>query len=229
MSQLVDRVDGDCSSPLLHATSTLTDLPETLQHRIAEAQAELRRTGFVRIWYRQALYAALGSRHPNREAAVFGNNRTLGHRRRTLLALSTLERILPIWEQSYQPRGLLTPELVPAIVTIIRRLDAGDHTSTNDFGKPCHPFLSYCETHTRADHVLVAAGQAYHVALYDADYQLDPLPPYRPDYQLHEIRRWPPDVPRLAADAEAHGPNDLKAFWEWWLMCAIPTAWHGVA
>lgn len=229
MSQSADPSNRDnASPPLASIPSAFESLPDILRDRITEAYAELRSTGFVQIWYRQAVYAALGSRHPNREAAVFGADRTPGHRRRTHLTLATLERILPVWHQSFVPRGVATLDLVPDILSIIRRLDAGDQAAIYDFGKPCHPFLSYCEICTPADYVMVAAGQAFHVAVYDADYQLDPLPPYRPDHQLQDIRRWPLDVPRLAADAEAKDPASLRAFWEWWLTRAIPTAWQAV-
>lgn len=64
-----------------------------------------------------------------------------------------------------------------------------------------------------------AAGRAYDVAVFDAEFELYPLTPFQPDPNLSGLRN---DIPRMAALAT----GDELTFWLWWLDQAIPAAWR---
>lgn len=219
-------------------------LPELLRIQLAETIAVLERSGHVPIWHRQAIYAALGSPQPlipinlasvsgverqtleqaqrdrggipvYRSLQVFGTNRTLGHIRRTALAIQTVEYDFPIW---HNPNWHLssTRDAIQRILAIVRQVYAGQPPEPHAIGGLR---ISVFDAFHTEDVVWAAAGRAYDVAVADVDLELDPLPPFRSDKELNAFRHDVAGVAAIAAEAQA------PAFWHWWLTSAVPAAW----
>lgn len=219
-------------------------LPDILRTRLADALVWVERDGYVPIWHRQAIYAALGPPQPRvpidgdqvslaerrrleqtqrdrggipvwRFQKAFGANRTRGHLRRTALAIATVGYDFVIWDDPrwYKQR---TRDVIQRIMTLVQRVYAGQTPDAMDLDGL---LISTFDAFHSEDFVWVAAGQAYNVAVWDSDLELDPLPPFRSDT---ELRAFWHDVAGLAVIAAEHR---YAEFWAWWLTSAVPQAW----
>lgn len=176
------------------------------------------------LGYRHAIYAKMGPR-----LGTTPDN--TGHKRRTMLALFTVQHVLPLWEKARPdddtPRNLLAK---------VEQILAGMYQSTEEeFGR----FWSYMDGVAAETQGLppVGVGYAAASALYTAvaDEEFDPS---AIDYNLtdEDVDPYEHDTVFAAAGDYAGGPTWVpnsdatkrREFWHWWLSEAIPAAWWAV-
>ena len=176
------------------------------------------------LGYRHAIYAKMGPR-------LGSSQDNTGHKRRTVLALFTVQHVLPLWEKARPdddtPRNLL--------VKVEKILAGIDQSTEEEVGR----YWSYMDgvaakTQGRPP---VGVGYAAVEALYTAvaDEEFDPS---AIDYNLsdEDVDPYEHDTAFAAAADYAGGPTWVpnsdatkrREFWHWWLSEAIPAAWWAV-
>ncbi len=178
----------------------------------------------LNLGYRAAIWGALGSldrhSHPSTDA---------GHRRRTLLAIKSARRVLPIWEKRW-PEEKWPQDAIQASVQLLH---------IHDNQKIFLDILDRCvvgvENLMTTDFVAAMAGQSAVLALntaLDDEY----FKPEEIDYKWidGQLGGGDNDSASVASIAYAAGtaldpksnPKKRLEFWEWWLKEAVPTAYH---
>lgn len=216
-------------------------LPVDLQQAIDDAKRHLGVHHALWSAQRQAIYACLGP---------WGENdvETIGYRRRTRLAIHSVQRVLPLLElyvPNSRSKDLLclaehvlagkTDRLHIKIEYLLHSLawqdeDPQTFKAISALYRTLGP-LSADDAYTTVEQVAIAAHRALGVALMDefnTPKLLKERPETTPDYWASDAAgcAW---VAYREKDGMAHGKQAIRngdEFWLWWLTVAIPYAWE---
>ena len=201
-------------------------LPKVLEDCIQKALTAVRQhpNHVLNLGYRTAIWAMLGSfdrhSHPSTDA---------GHRRRTLLAIESARRVLPIWEQRW-PEDCKPHDAIQAAIQLL-------HTQDNRavFWDTLDRCAVGVENLMTTDFIKSMAGESAVLALntaLDDEY----FKPGEIDYEWTDgqLGGGDNDGASVASIAYAGGtaldpksdPEKRLEFWEWWLKEAVPASYQ---
>ncbi len=199
------------------------DIPVALQLALDEAEESIAASpeGELALPYRRRIWDALG------EGTEGHGSR--GHRRRTALDLLTVERVQPIWDQTY-PDDPSVAEVIDAARQVLDGRQSVDWADDLR-GRAWVSFLNRMNADHQfpAGYVGAAATAALSTAARDKRYSTVPID--ADDYDL-DSEDW--DTSFMAAMASAGGEvgdpvasdERRRDFWEWYLQEAVPEAWR---
>lgn len=180
--------------------------------------------------YRLAVWLALG---PNKTSQIIKDNP--GWLRRIHLGILTTKHVLPIWQKRF-PRSRLPYKILAQIDTILENGAVDTNKDYDeDFTYAADNFMdNHQGRHTQYSvGVAYCACQALWITVGDTEIFPDHI-----DYTLNDDKRDPDsqDPAYYAAMALAEGrvgeskayKDKRRAFWEWWLDEAVPSAWNAV-
>jgi len=203
-------------------------MPVTLRRITKDALVAVRRhpKHDLNLGYRCAIWAALGlstSKAMNKS----------GHKRRTILAMLTVKRVLPIWDRAF-PNDK-TPHRILNKVEQILKGTANVQIAARDVDRywTFMDNLAYKTDNNKSVMVGYSAVKALTTALWDIQFDFKNV-----DYNLTDadIDPYDNDAAFAAAIAYANGSiwepkadaSKRQEFWEWWLTEAVSEAWHAV-
>lgn len=179
--------------------------------------------------YRQAVFAAFG---PRRDTMPDFPPETVPHQRRAILAILSIEKVLPTWVAAAHGNTLPQDLMRHAREEL---LGLGEREKLEQEVSDALGYLDAAAFATGDVAIFVgfAAARALGVALLD-----EPFDAKHINYEVRNADRdpWSTDTAEFAACAAANGaawdassdPTKRLAFWEWWLRDAIPQAWDAV-
>lgn len=195
-------------------------LPQSLSQRISESFLALRANPYydLTLGYRQAIWAALGP------------DDGMGHKWRSLLAISTARSVLSVWEAMY-PLDTRPKEVLIQAENLF--YGSGERSFIIANGGALWQWLELSIGVVEDVVPLYAGTSAYKalcVALQDERFAFTDIDFQRTDA---DIDVYDLDCSYFAACAYASGsiwesrsdPIKRLAFWEWWLQEAISDAW----
>ena len=197
----------------------------TLAKRAIQVDPE----GDLRLGYRRAIYSALGTR----ASFSTSKNERAGYARRFSLALTTVEKVISLWQQRIPEDSTPTDAL-----DIARSIEQGrleEEKGWTEHGRLWAHLddLSYLREDLQVTIAVgYAAVQTIAVALCDEQFEPEEdLGVSDRDVDPHDL-----DTACLSAAAYSDGPIWLEGssaerrrqFWEWWLKCAVPAAMEGL-
>ncbi len=185
---------------------------ETREQALQAVEADP--NGGLRLGLREMIWAEFG---PRATPETYLN---AAHRQRIALAVASVQRVLPLWEQRY-PDSDIPAAALAAIEEVVQGADASDtfdelwdavvHLATEQ------PFPEVA--------VGFAAVQALRTAMYDEFFDAEDLDREREDEDDPESL----DSASYASMAAAHGPpshpesdpHARREFWKWWLTQGV--------
>ncbi len=191
---------------------SLVRMRERLDHHLDRSQ-------------RLAIYAALG---PRLDRSRPGGD--VGMRRRAALDQLAALRVLPLWQKSF-PEEPLAQELIEEARNAVHQILPKEEI-VRVLGYTWGQLESLAGDDMRCL-AGFAAFQALYRALNDVGFDSDHIDA---DLTDERVGIYGMDAGLLAASAAAGGypwmtasdPNERLAFWEWWLLEAVPQAWESV-
>ncbi len=182
--------------------------------------------GHLELGARQAIWAALG---PRRVENCLGL-REGGHQRRAALAIGCARRVLPFWTAAF-PGDERPQQLLRHSEEYLRH-----HFNAPELRQEGKEAFSAVEQlidakHSRPAMALYAAMRASFCALYDETFDPEHVKSSTLDLMERDFWNW--DSGFVAAAVAAGGtllstaadPGLRRAFWQWYLDEAVPTAW----
>ena len=176
----------------------------------------------LNLGYRQAIWKTLNKTDT-------GESTSIGHQRRTILAIDTVRFVLPIWQDVFPNDDMPEQILKEAMLVMQGKIEEEDALKNlNDYYEYVHTLM--LRSKSMATAVAYAAIKALEVAISDEIFDEDEI-----DYNITDKEDFEcNDTTFFAAVAYANGPvweimaalipDSLKRkeVWEWWLTSAVP-------
>ncbi|NER33932.1 MAG: hypothetical protein F6J93_07780 [Oscillatoria sp. SIO1A7] len=203
-----------------------------LQQKIEKARAALHRdTQFdLNLGYRQAIWAAFDL---NGEATSV----KLGHKRRTMLAIITANRVLDIWESIWWQDDTPHCLLGAARLTIAQKLEHSQARAyrneiwtklENMASEPNHQGFEYQKAIAAGLSAVSALSTALDDEAFDRERIDEELTDADTDAYESDSSFWAA-IAYAGATWEANGDrNKRREFWQWWLTEAVKNAWRSI-
>lgn len=176
------------------------------------------------LGYRHAIYAQIGG-----PLGMCQDN--TAHKRRTVLALLTVQHVLPIWEKA-RPNDKTPHNLLGKVEQVLAGISQSTEEEVGEFWSYMDGVAAETEGGPPVG-VGYAAVEALHTAVADEEFN-----PLAIDYSLtdEDVDPYEHDTAFAAAADYAGGPtwepksdaSKRREFWHWWLSEAIPAAWWAV-
>ena len=204
-------------------------LPDNLLQLQQEALAAVRTNpeGMLPLSWRMRMWAALGPMQREGTRAT----RSVGHRRRTVLALLCAKHVLAIWENEW-PQLAWPHEAMQAAEDYLS--DKIDFETARTIARRCYTNLENFSPPKSKYYTIYAAFAAVgslNVALHDEEFDPEEIDENLSDRDLDD---WDPAFYAACAYAgsfpwgDSPDPSKPQEFWEWYLQMAIPQAWDSV-
>jgi hypothetical protein len=205
-------------------------LPSDLSHLINESLkgVESHPQHELNLGYRYAIYAFFGPKSP-----TSGNTTNQGHRRRTKLALLSIQHVLSLWEK-VRPFDRSPHLILEKVQQILEGVLTGKQVDQMS-GLPDWGYMDNvsCQVpYIGSSWILVGYGavKTIGVAIWDEIFDPTQINPQLTDDHLDTYDL---DVASEAAAGYAGGfrwksesdQRKRRQFWEWWLTEAVPKAW----
>ena len=179
------------------------------------------------LGYRYAIKATFSPRYYPANASVKSR---VGHQKRTLLAIKTVQHVLPLWERFFPENE--TPSLLLAQAHKVLKKEYSIEQAIKDVGEAWTYMDSFRVHLTRPAQAVAFVGCAAVVALTIAveDEPID-APHVKLDLTDADVDAYEGDGAFEACLAYTGGPpwhpessaEKRREFWEWWLLQAVPS------